>query len=134
MVKSIFLSFDPPDQKYAHLFKNQIKNSNFEIDFFNSALKVPYRNPKAGDIKSQIRPMIDNSSVTVCLIGANTFQNDWVDWEIYYSNSVKKGLLGVRINTSSLDEVPQRLSSANSLIVNWDPAIISIAINKVIPS
>lgn len=128
MARRVFLSFDAEDKTYVELFRGQVKNPNLEIDFYDSSLKKPINSTDADYIKSQIRSRIDSASVTLCLIGYNTHKSDWVEWELFYANMQKKGLVGVRIHSSSLDSIPPKLSSYNGIIVNWALNAINNAI------
>jgi len=77
-------------------------------------------------IKTQLRLLIRDASVTIILIGKDTGGRSWVDWEIY--NSLRKsfqnernGLLGIYIPYKE-HWIPSRLT-ANipnmGKIINW---------------
>ena len=128
MTRRVFLSFDAGDITSVNLFRGQAKNSNLDIDFYDSSLKTSISSSNADYIKSQIRPKIDSASVTLCLIGYNTYKSDWIDWELFYANMQKKGLVGVRTHSSSLDTIPTRLTLYGGIIVDWDHSQIVNAI------
>jgi hypothetical protein len=77
-------------------------------------------------IKSRLRTLIRDASVTVVLVGQDTGGRSWVDWEIY--NSLRKsfqnernGLLGIYIPYKQ-HWVPQRLVNnipSMGKIINW---------------
>lgn len=76
-------------------------------------------------IRRWIREQLQNTSVTVVLIGAKTSTRDWVKYEIEQSIDRGNGLLGVHIhniedsfkNTDSPGSVPVKLQGYS--IYNW---------------
>ncbi len=78
MTRRVFLSFDADDITSVNLFRGQAKNSNLDIDFYDSSLKTSINSSDADYIKRQIRPKIDNASVTLCLIGHNTYKSGYL--------------------------------------------------------
>jgi hypothetical protein len=79
-----------------------------------------------------VRRLIDNglsgSSVTVVLIGAETFGRTYVTYEIEKSISEGKGLLGIHINnikdrngnTDPKGAVPQALVNSGAPVYTWE--------------
>lgn len=53
---------------------------------------------QAGNIEKWIEEQLSGTSVTVVLIGADTYNREWVRHEIKRSYELKKGLLGIYIN------------------------------------
>lgn len=87
---------------------------------------------KKGD--ADVKKLIDNglvgTSVTVVLIGFETAQRKYVDYEIAQSIARGNGLLGIYIsgikdkngNTDTQGAAPQRLTSAGAPCYYWDSA------------
>jgi hypothetical protein len=85
---------------------------------------------KKGD--AEVKKLIDKgllgTSVTVVLIGAETSQRKFVDYEIEHSIARKNGLLGIYIsgikdskgNTDSQGPAPARLITAGAPCYYWD--------------
>ena len=128
MAKHAFLSFVEDDLQLVELFRGQAKNANIDLEFDDYSIKVPINSDNASYVKSQIRNKIDGVSVTLCLIGRNTHNSDWVDWEIEESNDMGKGIVGVRLHSDSSDRIPNALSDADAEIVDWNIADIMTAI------
>jgi len=119
MARHVFLSFVEEDLDLVNLFRGQAKNANNDLEFDDYSVKVSYNSKDADYIKQQIRNKIDGSSVTLCLIGHNTYKSDWVDWEISATQTKNKGLVGVRLHSSALDIPPTALKSSGAKIVDW---------------
>ena len=119
MARHVFLSFVEEDLQLVELFRGQAKNANNDLEFDDYSIKEPINSDNADYVKRQIRNKIDGVSVTLCLIGRNTHRSDWVDWEIGVSDEMGKGIVGMRLHSSSSDVVPDALSDVNADVVNW---------------
>lgn len=128
MARHVFLSFVEEDKQLVELFRGQAKIKNSELEFDDYSLKVPINSDDADYVKRQIRNKIDGVSVTLCLIGHNTHNSDWVDWEIETSDKMGKGIVGMRLHSSSSDTVPDTLDDVDADVVDWNLADIMEAI------
>jgi len=128
MARHVFLSLVEEDLQLVELFRGQAKNVNNDLEFDDYAMKVPINSDNANYVRSQIRNKIDGVSVTLCLIGHNTHRSDWVDWEINASNEMGKGIVGMRLHSSSSDIVPDALDNVDADIVDWNLSDIMEAI------
>ena len=125
VARNVFLSFVEEDLNLANLFRGQARNANNDLEFRDYSVKEPFNSTNAEYIKQQIRNLIDNVSVTLCLIGYNTHTSNWVNWEIETSALNLKGLVGVRLHSSQSDIPPSALGKYNGRVVNWDiPSIV----------
>lgn len=85
---------------------------------------------KSGDaaVKKLIDASLADSTVTVVLIGSETADREWINYEIQQSISRGNGILGIRINSikdknghpDSAGPIPTALSSINAPIYDWD--------------
>ena len=128
MARHVFLSFIEEDLQLVELFRGQAKNANSDLAFDDYSLKIPINSDNADYVKQQIRNKIDGVSVTLCLIGDNTHNSDWVDWEIETSDKMGKGIVGMRLHSSSSDIVPDALNDVDADIVDWNIADVMTAI------
>jgi len=128
MARHVFLSFVEEDLQLVELFRGQAKNANNDLEFDDYSVKVPINSDNANYVRSQIRDKIDGVSVTLCLIGYNTHGSDWVDWEIETSDEMGKGIVGMRLHSSSSDRVPDALDNVDADIVDWNIADVMEAI------
>jgi len=128
MARHVFLSFVEEDLQRVELFRGQAKNANIDLEFDDYSVKVPINSGDADYVKRQIRNQIDGVSVTLCLIGYNTYKSPWVDWEIGVSDDMGKGIVGVRLHSSSSDKIPDALEGVDAEIVDWNIGDIMAAI------
>lgn len=101
MARRVFFSFD-----YDHDIRRvvQVRNSwrirpgDEPLPFLDKAKWESLRCTGNQAIKNWIDRQLDGSSVTVVLIGAQTYNSDWVRYEIKQSYELKKGIVGVYIH------------------------------------
>jgi DNA-directed RNA polymerase subunit L len=130
MARNVFLSFVEEDLNLVNLFRGQAKNENNDLEFSDYSVKEPFDSENADYIRQEIRNLIKKVSVTLCLIGETTYKSRWVDWEIKTSAELGKGLVGVRLYSSSKDIVPQSLIDNKAEIVDWNIKEIVQAIER----
>jgi hypothetical protein len=130
MARNVFLSFVEEDLNLVNLFRGQAKNENNDLEFSDYSVKEPFDSENADYIRQEIRNLIKKVSVTLCLIGETTYKSKWVAWEIKTSAELEKGLVGVRLHSSSKDIIPQSLIDNKAEIVDWNIKEIVQAIER----
>lgn len=98
----VFLSFHHQDDNYRKEFEYQFSNETIQI-FDNRSVKDGDIDPnnKIDTIRQKIRDnFISDSTVTIVLIGSDTWKRKHVDWEVGYSltqtnNNSRSGLMGI---------------------------------------
>lgn len=126
MTKHIFLSFVAEDLTLVHLFRGQAKNKKSALEFDDYSVKVPYNSTNAAYIRSQITVKIRAASVTIVLIGDDTYKSEWVAWEIAKSAELGNKVIGVRLKPGVI--VPSALTTARAQVIGWDIDAIVAAI------
>lgn len=97
--RSVFFSFDYDDVLKAMNIRNSNQFTGVKKSGFRD--KAEFEQVKrSGDqaIKNWIRRQMSGCSVTVVLIGDNTYQSDWVNFEIKESIDTKMGLVGIYLH------------------------------------
>ena len=67
-----------------------------------------------------MKPLITQSSALICLIGPETHDSEWVDWEIREAEKLGKPIIGVYIQGAKDSDVPQALKEFADAIVGWN--------------
>ena len=95
----IFFSFAyDEDIHQVNGFRGMIVNPNTNINFTDGSCKKDYANKSENEIKRYISSLLDQSTVTVCLISKDTHKSKWVDWELQAAESKGKGIVGIVLN------------------------------------
>ena len=146
MAANVFISYDHDDQKQVGGFKALENNPNHPLDFHDHSLKEPVTDRSGKPIKyppsdsrskpvrDEIRRKFGNASKLVVLIGDDTYNSDWVKWEIETFIKMKKILSGEntwkRIRGMKLKgcddaKMPSALMNGQSTEeLTWDPKIL----------
>ena len=113
------------DQKRADYLKKQYGNDVF----IDRSLGQPFPDYMSDEeILAKIRQdYLKDSTVTVVLVGSETYKRKWVDWEIYaslrpYGERTRNGLLGIRLPGATT--LPARLQdnvdSGYAVLMDWE--------------
>ena len=100
MARRTFFSFHYDNDVWR---ANQVRNSNVVSDtdvagFFDDAEYMEAKQSGDEGIRRMIRKNLNDTTVTVVLIGSQTSMRPWVKYEIAQSIARKNGLLGIFIN------------------------------------
>lgn len=128
--RRVFISFRGGDINLVNLFRAQAKVKNSDLDFIDFSLQVPFRSENAEYIRRGIRARIENSSVTIVLIGETTYKSEWVDWEIRESLKLGKSVIAANLKDDPSLKTPESLTEHGIKPLPWDQKKISQAIEE----
>lgn len=127
-IKNVFVSHYHQDEDNIKKMKDLlgedylIRNYSVTSDKYNNASNKDY-------IKSLLRPLIESASVFICLIGPNTHNSEWVDWEIRAAQRMNKLIIGVYIYGAKDSDLPPALEEFADSIIGWRKDAVINAIN-----
>lgn len=99
--KVIFISFDyDNDRHYKNLLLAWDKNKEFEFELYDGSLQDSINSTNAAYIKSKIKPLIQNATHLLCIVGEKCGNNKWIEWEVQTAVDLKKKLIGVKVEKS----------------------------------
>ncbi|WP_182187042.1 TIR domain-containing protein [Pectinatus frisingensis] len=126
MAHKVFVSYHHDnDQAKADYLRTQYGENNTLLD---KSLDEAYEDMTDDEILAAIRTEhLKDSTVTIVLIGSETANRKWVDWEIYaslrpYGDRSRNGLLGIYLPTAG--DAPARLQdnidSGYAVTMKWE--------------
>jgi hypothetical protein len=139
---NVFVSFDHDDANQVNGFRSLTKNPNHPLDFHDHSLKEPVTDwsgkpikfspsdPRSKPVRDAIQEKFGKVSKMIVLIGDNTWQSDWVQWEINTFYNMKsqlpgetwKRIRGMKLKDSENAIIPSALMNGRStMYLNWDP-------------
>jgi Thoeris protein ThsB, TIR-like domain len=143
MPANAFISFDHDDQQQVAGFKLLKNSPKHPLDFQDHSLKdavrdrsgkpikYPPSDPRSKPVRDEIKRKFDNASKLVVLIGDNTHNSEWVDWEINTFYDVKekvsgentwKRIRGMTLKGSDQATIPSALYNGRSTQwLAWNP-------------
>lgn len=130
MARKVFFSFHyERDIWRANVVRNSgVVDGSAAAGFYDASLWEETKRKGDAEVKKLIDRGLIGTSVTVVLIGAETAQRKFVDYEIQQSLSRGNGLLGIYIsgikdrngNTDAQGSPPWRLISSGAPCYYWD--------------
>ena len=76
-----------------------------------------------------LRPLINQAGTFICLIGPNTHDSKWVNWEIEQAVKQGKRVIGVYLWGAKDSDIPPALEDGADAMVGWNHDSIINAIN-----
>jgi len=114
--RNVFISFHMEDELKVKLLRHQAKNEKFNLEFTDYSVKKPFDNKW----KTRCEERIKQTSVTIVMIGPETYKRPAVLWEINKSYALGKKVIGVRIRKDKNDPIPGPLLRHKAKVVNWN--------------
>ena len=132
--KHVFISHHHADDDHVTRLTRLLGRRGFEIR--NSSIRAKPENQRRLDekrvsdrtIKRLLRMKISWASTVVVLIGKDTHERPWVNWEIERANELGKRIIGVYAHGSSEADKPPALEDHATAIVGWNTDRIIAAI------
>ncbi len=143
MARQVFFSFHyAQDLWRANVVRNSdtVRRAETEVGHFDHSLWEEAKTSGEKAIKALIDEGLNGASVTIALIGAETYTRRWCLYELAESHNVGKGLLGIRIdnirNQAQLTStpgpdpfvpglreqpIPAALERAGAPVYQWNP-------------
>jgi hypothetical protein len=101
MARQVFFSFHYANDLWrANVVRNSdaVKKAETEVGHFDHSLWEEAKVKGDAAIKALIDEGLNGASVTIALIGSETYARKWCLYELAESHNAKKGLLGIRIH------------------------------------
>lgn len=92
-MKRVFLSFKMENKKQVDGVRLLAWHRHVGLEFYDESVRSPYKSENAPYIKSKIKAKIERASVALCLLGANTYKSEWVDWEMGTAIGLQKKIV-----------------------------------------
>lgn len=127
-IVNVFVSHYHEDEESIKRMKDllgddySIRNYSVTSDKYNNATNKEY-------IQSLLRPLINQASTFICLIGPNTHDSEWVNWEVEQALKQGKRIIGVYLWGAKDSDIPPALEDAADAMVGWNHDTILDAIN-----
>lgn len=128
--RSVFISYEGSDRKKAKGFRLLRWNKNVDVDFHDRHLLDPVDSTDDAYVRRCINDQLNGTSTTVVLIGEETNNSDWVDYEIERSIEKGNGLLGIKLPGISNECIPDQLVDNGGEVVDWNPSEFGDAIER----
>jgi len=138
--RHVFISHHHADDEHISNLTDMLGRAGYEIR--NSSIRVKPENQRRIDekrvsdraLKRLLRMKMSWASTVVVLIGKETHQRPWVNWEINKANELGKHIVGVYARGGTENDVPDAFKKHGNALVAWNSAGVIDAIEgKPIP-
>ena len=128
--RRVFISYEGSDRKKAKGFRLLRWNKNVDVEFHDRHLLDPVDSKNDDYIRRCINDQLNGTSVTVVIVGENTKDSDWVDYEIDRSIDKGNGILAVKLPNVDDDKVPDKIEDNGGEVIEWNPHEFGDAIER----
>lgn len=119
-VNNVFISHHGRDDEHLQALKArleergcQLRNSSVDSTKANNATNEDY-------IKQILKDRISWAGTFICLIGDETYDREWVEWEIEQAHLMGKKIIGVFVHGAAQDaEIPEALMKYRDSLLGW---------------
>ena len=119
MVNQIFISFREIDRQHREGFEGLLQNPNSSLNAIPISSRKDVRIQGESVVKDHIKKLLNESDVVICLIGNDSHNSKWIDYEIEAAISKQIPIIGVRIpNTHGPG--PYLFRKRNLVLLNWN--------------
>lgn len=133
--RHVFISHHFADDVEVDKLTALLKRSGYDVR--NSSIRAKEANKRRlerGEVKDEtirrlLRMKISWAGRVIVLIGQQTHQRSWVDWEIRQAHRQGKRIVGVYVRGARESDLPPALDDYASAIVGWDSKSVIAAID-----
>lgn len=132
--RNVFISHHHADDGHVDKLTSLLGRQGFQIR--NSSIRAKPANQARLDkgeipektLKRLLRMKMSWASTVIVLIGKETHQRPWVDWEIRKANELGKRIVGVFARGGTEADIPPAFEGYGDALVNWNSESIIDAI------
>lgn len=128
MARRIFISCAYEDRDRAKGFNLLRWNKNVDFEFVGRHLLDPVKSENPDYISRKIKERLNDTSVSVVLVGRETSNSEWVEREIEWSLEKGNGVLAIRLESGVT--IPQAIRDCGAEVIGWEPAQFEEAIER----
>ena len=115
----IFISYSDDDIEWRDNLYSLIRNPNTNFTDVPIQERENFRGTSEEIIKNYLRPLVSEASCLILLVGNNTHNGWFLNWEIDVAISQQKPIGAIRIPDTT-GGLPTKLRGMNIPMVNWN--------------
>jgi len=129
MLEKIFISFRESDRQHREGFEGLLQNPNSSLKAIPISSREDVRHQGELAVKNYIKEMLDESDIMICLIGDDSHNSKWIDYEVDVAISKNIPIIGVRV-PNTYGSGPILFKKRDLPLINWNVNEIKREINK----
>lgn len=100
-MKSVFISYVYEDRKWRDSIVQWVTSGLVGSGYVATAERGDYRPAGEAAIKDHLRPLIRGAAAVVCVVGDNSHNHEWINYELSVAASLGKHIILARIPGTS---------------------------------
>ena len=130
-VNNVFISHHGKDDDHLQALKAKLAGRGCELRNSSVDSTKPNNANSEDYIKQVLSERISWAGTFICLIGYETYNREWVEWEIEQAKEMGKKIIGVFVYGAAQDaEVPEGIRLYSDAILAWQIDKIADAIEN----
>lgn len=126
----IFISYRDEDIIWRNTFTGLLNNPNAEFIDVPIEEREDYRETSEEIIKNYLRPLVGEADCLILLVGENTHNGKFLNWEIDVAISQQKPIGAIRIPETK-GGLPSKLQGMDIQLVIWNRTRIQNMIDRL---
>lgn len=94
----IFVCFKNSELDAMNTILDWDKDQQFDFVFQKDIPRAAFHSEEAKQIKSELTEKIKSASHLLCLIGKDTANNDWINWQVQTASVTGRKVIAIRLN------------------------------------
>lgn len=97
--RRIFISYhSQKNAQYKYTLNMWAKNQSVKFDFYDFSVGVSIKSKNESYIKKVITKKLNESNLVLCIIGEETHEREFIDWELEKAKELQKKIIAVKVN------------------------------------
>jgi hypothetical protein len=97
----IFVAFRGNDLNSMNTLLDWDNNQEFDFVYENDIPRVVFHSAEAKEIKTELTEKIKSGTHFLCIIGKDTGNNDWINWQVQTASVTGRKVVAVRLNAKN---------------------------------
>jgi hypothetical protein len=97
----VFVCFRNNDLNSVNMLLDWDKNQEFDFVFETDIPRVAFHGAEGKQVKAELTEKIKSGSHFLCVIGKDTGNNDWINWQVQTASVTGRKVIAVRLNAKN---------------------------------
>lgn len=95
----VYVIFKGEDLSHMETLQSWDVNQEFEFVFDRELPRFGIHTPAGKELKEELKAKIKTMTHLICIIGKNTADNDWINYQVQQASVTGRKVIAVRLNT-----------------------------------
>jgi len=96
----IYVIFKGEDLPHMETIESWDVNKEYDFTYDKELPRFGIHTPAGKELKEELKAKIKTFTHLICIIGKNTADNDWINWQVQTASVTGRKVIAVRLNTS----------------------------------